>query len=157
MNKKDRQFLLEVKLNWLENFNGELDAKNIKPTINVSIPKEFGGKTKQWSPEHLFLGSICSSFMTTFLAFAKKLKTKISKFHCNIIGQIEIVDGVYQYTHINIYPSVFIIDESLRKNTNLAIEKTHKHCLIINSVIAEVFFHTEIHIEKKPDKNQKKN
>ncbi len=155
MNKKDKQFLLEVELIWLSNFNGLLSSKKIKSKIKVSIPEAFGGKTKHWSPEHLFLGSICSSFMTTFFAFTKKLKAKILNLECNAIGQIEIVDGKYQFTHINVYPNIYIVDESQRKLAHLCLEKTHKQCLIINSINAEMFFHSEIHLGNA-DKNEKK-
>ena len=142
--KNDKQFLFEVQLNWLADTRGILSARDARGTIHVATPPRFGGEGKPWSPEHFFLSAISSSFMTTYLAFAKKLHLGISKFECNAIGQIELVDGKYKFTHINLYPKIYIANESLREKATLALEKTHKNCLVTNSVQTEVFYHSEV-------------
>ena len=81
----------------------------------MAIPPKFGGDGKEWSREHLFLGSISSCYMTIYLVFAKKMDFEITHFECNAIGQIELVDGKYKFTHVNLYPKVYIADESLRE------------------------------------------
>jgi peroxiredoxin-like protein len=145
--KKDKQFFFDVQLNWLEGKRGILSAKDAAGTIHVATPPEFGGEGKPWSPEHLFLSSISSCFMTTFLAFADKLHLEISKLDCDTVGQIEIIEGRYKFSEINLYPRIFIANESLRELTNKVVEKTHKYCLITNSVNAIVYYHTEVLIE----------
>jgi organic hydroperoxide reductase OsmC/OhrA len=142
--KTNKQFLFEVQLNWLADTRGILSAHDANGTIHVATPPEFGGGGKPWTPEHYFLSSISSSFMTTYLAFAKKLHFTISNFECNAIGQIEIIDGKYKFTNINLYPKIFIAGETLREKANLALEKTHKYCLVTNSVNADVFYHSEV-------------
>lgn len=82
--------------------------------------------------------------MTTYLAFAKKIHFEIFHFECDTIGQIEIVDGKYKFTHINLYPKIFIVDETLREKATLALEKTQKYCLVTNSVNAAVIYHPEV-------------
>ena len=91
--KREKQFFFEVQLNWLADTRGILSAKDANGTIHVATPPEFGGEGKPWTPEHLFLSSISSCFMTTYLAFAKKLHFDISHFGCDTIGQIEIIMG----------------------------------------------------------------
>ncbi len=147
--KTDKQFLFEVKLYWQEKNNGILSAVDADGTIDVATPPEFGGEGKPWSPEHLFLSSISSCFMTTYLAFAKKLQFEITNFECNTIGQIEIVNGKYKFTLINVYPKISVADETLKEKANTALEKTHKYCLISNSINAAIFYHSEILIDKK--------
>jgi peroxiredoxin-like protein len=142
--KTDKQFLFEVQLNWLESTNGVLTAKDADGLIHVGTPPEFGGEEKTWSPEHLFLSSISSCYMTTYLAFAKKLGFEISHFECNTIGQIQIIDEKYKFTNINIYPKIFIAKEELREKATTALNKTHKYCLVTNSLNANVFYHSEI-------------
>jgi peroxiredoxin-like protein len=146
--KTDKQFLFEVNLNWQEKSKGILSAIDVDGTIHVATPTEFGGEGKLWSPEHLFLSSISSCFMTTYLAFAKKLQFNISAFECNSIGQIEIVEGKYKFTLINVYPKILVADESLKEKANVALEKTHKYCLISNSINAAIFYHSQIKIEQ---------
>ena len=142
--KTNKQFLFEVQLNWLTAKKGVLFAKDAEGTLHVATPPIFGGEGKPWTPEHLFLSSISSCFMTTYLAFAQKSGFEISDFDCNIIGQIEIVEGRYKFTNINLYPKVYIANESLREKASVALEKTHKYCLITNSVNAGIFYHSEI-------------
>jgi peroxiredoxin-like protein len=145
--KTDKHFLFEVQLHLKENNKGILSASDADGTIDVATPPEFGGEGNPWSPEHLFLSSICSCFMTTYLAFAKKLQFKISNFECNTIGQIEIVNGKYKFTHIDVYPIISISEEALKEKANVALEKTHKYCLISNSINAEIFYHSKIIIK----------
>jgi peroxiredoxin-like protein len=146
--KTDKQFLFEVKLNWQEKNKGILSASDAEGTIDVATPPEFGGEGKPWSPEHLFLSAVSSCFMTTYLAFAKKLQFEIANFECNTIGQIEIVNGKYKFTLINVYPKIFVSNESVRQKANMALEKTHKYCLISNSINAAIFYHSEIKVAK---------
>ena len=148
-NKTDKQLFFDVNLNWLKDTTGILSSKNADGTIHVATPKEFGGEGNQWTPEHFFLSAISSCFMTTFLSFTKKLHFEIEDFTCEIIGQLEIVDGKYKFTNINLYPKVYLADETLREKANVALEKTHKYCLITNSVNATVLYHDEIIIGNK--------
>jgi organic hydroperoxide reductase OsmC/OhrA len=142
--KTDKQFFFEVNLNYLAGTRGILSAKDAEGTLHVATPPEFGGQGKPWTPEHFFLSSISGCFMTTYLVFAKKFQFAISNFECNAIGQVEIAEGKYKFTNINLFPKIYIADESLREKANLAVEKTHKYCLITNSLNAAVFYHTEV-------------
>jgi peroxiredoxin-like protein len=146
--KTDKQFLFEVKLNWQEKNKAVLSAVDADGTIDVATPPEFGGEGKPWSPEHLFISAISSCFMTTYLAFAKKLQFQIADFECNTIGQIEIVNSKYKFTLINLYPKIYVADEALKEKANAALEKTHKYCLISNSINAAIFYHSEIKVKK---------
>lgn len=144
--KTDKRFLFEVQLNWLTGKRGIISAKDAEGTLHVATPPKFGGEGNPWSPEHLFLGSISSCFMTTYLAFAKKLGFEISNLECNAIGQIRIVEGKYKFTNIDLYPKVYIATESLREKAMRALEKTHRYCLVSNSINVEVIYHSEISV-----------
>ncbi len=147
--KTDKHFLFEVSIDWLNANNGAITAKDVKEKIHVALPAEFGGDAtlELWSPEHLFLSSIASCFMTTYLVFAKKFGFNISSFSCNAIGQIEVVNEKYKFTIIDLYPNVFINSEALKLKATMALEKTHKYCLITNSLDAKVFYHSQIIIK----------
>lgn len=146
--KTEKQFFFEVQLNWLADSRGILSAKDAEGTVHVATPPEFGGQGKPWTPEHLFLSSISSCFMTTYLAFAKKLHFEIAGFECSAIGQIQIVEGKYKFTKIDVYPKIYITDDTVREKANQGVEKTHKYCLITNSINAAVFYHSEVLIKR---------
>lgn len=151
--KTDKQFLFEVALQWQNNNTGILSSTDASGTIDIATAPEFGGVEKSWSPEHLFLSAINGCYMTTYLAYAKKLQFAISNFQCNTIGQIEIVEGKYKFTIVNIYPKIFIANESLREKANMALQKTHKNCLIFNSINAAIFFHSSILLKEEISSN----
>jgi len=142
--KKDKQFLFDVQLNWLNDNKGILTTNDVKDTLRVALPQVFDGEGEQWSPEHLFLSSLSSCFMTTYLVFAKKMQFEISHFDCNIIGQVELVDGHYEFTTVNIYPKVYIAVEAYRQKAIAALEKTQKYCLVSQSVKSRIIYHGEI-------------
>ncbi len=150
MRKGNRQFLFEVDLNWLSENKGILSANDAAGAIQVATPAAFGGKGKEWSPEHLFLGSVSSCFMTTYLLFARKSELEVSRFECNIIGQIELTDGKYQFTHINIFPKIYVADEALKEKAKLVLQKTQQYCLVANSIKAKMIYHAEVLKDSPP-------
>ena len=147
MSGKTGKHLFQVQLNWLSNKKGLLSSNDALGTLHVETPPAFGGEGKPWTPEHFFLGAISSCFMTTYLAFIKKLQFEIVDLECEAIGQIEMVDGKYKFTQVDLYPKVYIDTEMLREKASLAMEKAHKYCLISNSVNADIFYHSQILIK----------
>jgi organic hydroperoxide reductase OsmC/OhrA len=136
--------LFEVDLHWIAESRGTLHSKETTGVLHVEAPPAFGGKGKPWTPEHFFLGAISSCFMTTFLFFAKKFELPIVSLSCPAIGKVELVEGRLKFVNIDLYPEIKIADEILRDKAKLALEKTHKHCLISNSVNADIFYHSRI-------------
>ena len=147
LRKKEKQFLFQVELNWLSKQKGILSAHDVRGTVHVATPASFGGEGKDWSPEHLFLGSLSSCFMATYLVFTKKFLFEISRFECNVIGQVELIEGKYQFTSINIFPKIYVADDALIEKARLALQKTQEYCLVSNSIKAEVIYHSEVIID----------
>ena len=146
--KKSKQILFEVRLDWLTKKKGLLSARDAEGTLHVATPPAFGGEGKPWTPEHLFLSSISSCFMATFLSFADKFDFGISCFECSAIGQISFHEGRYRFSTIDLFPKIYIPDTVLREKAVMALEKTHQYCIITNSVSAPVFYHSEILVEE---------
>ncbi len=144
MGKTNKHFLFETDLNWITATTGIVSVKNRMEKITVDMPAAYGGTGLAWSPEELFLASISSCFQMTYLAYAKSLHFGITHFDCSVIGQVEIIDGKYKFTNINVYPQIFIASETLRDKANMALEKTHHHCLVTNSVNSLVYYHSKI-------------
>jgi peroxiredoxin-like protein len=148
---RPQTILFETKLDWVTQQQGVLSAQNISDTIRVATPLEFGGEGSLWSPEHLFLASISSCFMTTYLAFANKFRFTISDFTCNVIGEIGLVSGKYQFTRINIFPIVYISEQALKETARKALHKTQEYCLISHSVAAALIYHPEVRVGERPE------
>jgi peroxiredoxin-like protein len=142
--KTEKKILFSTDLNWAGDEKGIISSPAVRQSIPVSAPAEFGGVEGEWSPEHLFLGSVASCFMSTFLAFVKKIRFDISGFECSATGQVEVAEGKYKFTSIHLYPKVYIKNESEKEKAQLAMEKAEKYCLISNSINAEIVCHPEI-------------
>jgi organic hydroperoxide reductase OsmC/OhrA len=114
----------------------------------VSTPPEFGGPHGDWSPEHLFLSSVTSCFMSTYLVFVHKMKIDHTGFECTATGQVELVDGKYRFTYIHLYPRAFVGSDTDVEKAEVALEKAKKYCLISNSINAQIVQHPEVVIAK---------
>jgi len=145
------QYYFEVQLNWKGGSKGLLSAADVKGTIEVATPPEFtGGVQDIWSPEHLFLSSLSSSYMTTYLAFAEKSRLTIGHFECNAIGEVNVLEGHLEFTTINLFPKIYVLNEADIPIANEAMFKTNRHCIIANSVKSHLIHHGEVLIEKHP-------
>ncbi len=155
--KSSKQFLFEVQLHWIAENRGTLFAKDATGILHVETPPAFGGKGKPWTPEHLFLGAISSCFMTTFLAFARKNELTIEHFSCPASGRIELVDGKYIFTHIDLYAEIHIMNESQQEKAKETLEQARKYCLVANSINPEIAYHTQVFIDKKEQSSNSEN
>jgi peroxiredoxin-like protein len=150
LHKTDKHYLFEVQLNWLHQSTGVISAHDTDSTIHVATPPAFGGEGKSWSPEHLLLGALGSCFMTTYLAFAKKLDFGISRLECNSIGHIELQEGKFRFTRIDVYPKIFTTAATDDDKAKRALEKTQQYCLVSNSLNAGVIYHGEVLVDPHP-------
>jgi organic hydroperoxide reductase OsmC/OhrA len=146
--KKNKPIIFTTDLHWSGDGFGVVSSHALK-SFSVSTSPEFGGPEGEWSPEHLFLSSIISCFMSTYLVFVNKMKIENTGFECTATGQVEIVDGKYKFTYIHIYPKAIVGNDGDVERARVAMEKTKKYCLISNSVNAEIVQHPEVVIAKQ--------
>jgi organic hydroperoxide reductase OsmC/OhrA len=146
--KSNKPIIFTTELYWSGDKLGIVGSPSLK-SFSVSTSPEFGGTEGEWSPEHLFLCSITSCFMSTYLSFVNKMKIENTGFECSSTGQVELVDGKYKFTYIHIYPKAFVGNDADVEKARVAMEKTKKYCLISNSVSAEIVQHPEVAISKQ--------
>lgn len=133
------QHQYQVKLNWIEERKGILQSDVLNSKIEVVTPPEFPkGIPGFWSPEHLFVASVNSCFMTTFLAVAENSKLEFTHFECNAIGTLDRVDGKFCITEIVLSPILTIADETYKDKGIRVMEMSEKACLITNSITSKV-------------------
>jgi organic hydroperoxide reductase OsmC/OhrA len=85
----------EVNLLWDSETKGILSSPVIPSKIEVATPPEFPkGIKEKWTPEHLFVASVSSCLMSTFLLIAEKSKLEFISFETNAIGTIEKIKSL---------------------------------------------------------------
>lgn len=137
MEQKSKVYHYQTTVKWTEQRKGVMSCEG-KPEVRVATPPEFKGHEGIWSPEDLFVASANVCLMTTFLAVAERAGLAFSSYESTAEGQLELVDGKFQFTAITIRPSITLkAGEDVVKVKEL-IEKAERNCLISNSMKATV-------------------
>lgn len=146
ISKTDKhQYFFEVALKRTSGRKGKLSAKDVKESIEIATAPEFkGGVPDIWTPEHLFLGSVASGFMTAYLGMAEKRNLKIINLTCGAIGQINLYENHLEFTTINLYPKIYIEDKSQLNIANELLLSSYMHCIVANSIKPLLINHGEV-------------
>lgn len=145
-----QQYHFEVQLNWQQDHKGVITARDVKDSIHVATPAAFaGGVPDMWSPEHLFLSSLSSCFMTTYLAIAEKRRLSITHFECNATGEIHLVEGHLEFKTISLFPKIYVAKEEELSIANEVMLKAYKHCIIANSIKLQLVHQGKV-LQEKP-------
>ena len=133
----ENQYFYRTEVEWTGERHGELRAPAL-PKLDVDAPQEFKGHDGVWTPEHLFVASVNSCFMTTFLAIAENSKLDFVKFKADAEGTLENVkDHGLMITHITLRPKLVLKHSRDTERALRIFRKAEKHCLISNSIRAE--------------------
>ena len=71
MKSKQKKFIYKSSVIWQGQKLGLISSID-KPSFKVATPPEFKGHPGTWTPEDLFISSVNSCIMTTFLYFIEK-------------------------------------------------------------------------------------
>ena len=135
-----------TEVEWTDERHGDLRAP-VLPQLHVDAPPEFKGHDGAWTPEHLFVASVNSCFMTTFLAIAENSKLDIVRFKAAATGKLEKTNGRgFVMTEIILHPQLVIADARDFDRANRILDKAEKHCLISNSIKSKTKLKPEISI-----------
>ncbi|WP_143306414.1 OsmC family protein [Chitinophaga vietnamensis] len=140
----------ETRLNWLELKRGIITSGEVKDLIRVATPPAFGGDGEEWSPEHLLISALSSSFMSTYLYYASQLGFDISHFVCKVKGVIALSEGRYVFSQIHLYPRIYVTDDACLGKAREALEKAKANCIVANSLKAAIIFNSEVARDPHP-------
>jgi organic hydroperoxide reductase OsmC/OhrA len=142
----ENSYFYTTEIEWTGERHGDLRAP-VMPNLQVDAPPEFKGHDGVWTPEHLFVASVNSCFMTTFLAIAENSNLEVVSFHAAAKGKLEKVDGQgLMMTQISLRPALVILHERDRERALRILEKAKKHCLISNSIKTETLLEADVKI-----------
>ena len=142
---KTKQFTYRNSLRWLGEKRGLLSCPS-KPDIEVATPPEFKGHPGIWTPEELFVASINTCIMTTFLYYANKEGLEFLSYQSDAEGILERIDNKFMFSQIVVKPRISVnSDSEVQKIKNL-IEFSKQHCLISNSIKSEVILKVNVQV-----------
>lgn len=142
------QYYFEVEVKQLEGPRFSMRSKNVKNTLEVATAAVFkNGVPGTWSAEELFLGSMCSGYMSAFLGLARIKKLHVTQITCSAIGQVNLYDNHLEFTTINLYPKVTIESDDELQCANELVLSAYKQCIVANSVKSMLINHGEVTVE----------
>lgn len=143
----DKKHEYQVDLDWKEGRIGTMSSPELDEKIEVATPPQFdGGVEGVWSPEHLFVSSVSSCFMTTFVAIAEYSKLKFENLKVNAIGKLSKKDGKFVVSEITLNPELTITDEKFVDKAKRIMEKAEEACLITRSIKTSIHFEPTVTI-----------
>lgn len=97
------------------------------------------GEQARWSPEHLFLSSLASCTMISYLAHAEHKGVEVIDYSSEIGGTVmrRVEDGRYAFVHVHQRPKVVVAAGQADQAREL-IGKAERDCFISASTSAEV-------------------
>lgn len=135
----------EVNVKWKSGRLGEMSSPVLDEKLECATPPEFPeGVAGIWSPEHLFVASINSCLMTTFLAIAENSKLDYESFSCKAKGILAKEEGKFMIVEVILEPEVKVKNEEDAEKANKILEKSERACLISNSVKSKISMKTKI-------------
>jgi organic hydroperoxide reductase OsmC/OhrA len=141
-------YTYEVNLKWKGKRKGLLSSPVLPQNIEVATPPEFPkGIEEIWSPEHLFVASINSCLLTTFLSIAENSKLQFISFDSKSVCNVDMIDGKYTITEIILQPKLVIPYSQKPERARHILEMSEKACIISSAIKATIRLEPEIIIE----------
>ena len=131
---------------------GIASAENIQPSIGFSAPPEFQGQSGQsgsWTPEHFFVTSVASCFVSTFSGMADLSKLEFLLLEVDAEGILAKDEGGWRFTQINLRPRLNIAQEKDRERAGRLLEKAEQKCLIVRSLACPTVLEPEIVVQEE--------
>ena len=145
----ENQYFYTTEIQWTGERRGHLSAPEL-PELVVDAPPEFKGHEGFWTPEHLFVASVNSCFMTTFLAIAENSKFDFVSLHVGAEGKLEKQEGQgFMITEIILRPRLVLRDVRGAERALRILQKAERNCLISNSIKSQVTLQPEVTIAEE--------
>ena len=137
-------FYYATEVEWKKGKEGQIGGPGL-PAVSVGAPPEFKGREGLWSPEQLFVASLNTCYMLTFLAIAENSKIPVVSFSSTAKGKLEKVAGSnYQITEILVKPRVVLASANDLGRIPRILEKAKESCFVSNSIKSAIKVEPEI-------------
>jgi organic hydroperoxide reductase OsmC/OhrA len=132
-------FTYEAELRWEGGRRATVSAEE-RPALEITPPSDFpGGDPARWSPEHLFLASLQSCTMLSFVAHCAHNGLEIGTYESRARGRIErrADDQRYAFRDVQLVVMVRMAGGHAAAARALT-DKAERDCFISASTSAEI-------------------
>jgi peroxiredoxin-like protein len=118
--------------------SGVVASDAVPRPISFSAPAEFLGESGVWTPEHFFVASIVTCYVSTFSGMADLSKFNFISLEVEAEGVLEKGAEGWRFTEVKLRPTLKIAREEDRERANRLLEKAERSCLVARSISARV-------------------
>lgn len=134
---KSKSYVYKNSIEWTTERKGVI-ASETKHDIDVATPPEFKGHPGIWTPEDLFVASVNTCIMTTFLHNAERNNLDFVSYSSEAEGLLEIIDKQFMFSEITIRPIIAVRQEADINKARELVALSENNCLISNSIKSKV-------------------
>lgn len=113
-------------------------------TIDLSAAPEFRGNASRTNPEELFVVSLASCQMLTYLFLAARNGVQVTGYADAAEGELAVKDGKLRMTRVTLHPTITIAAGADPAKAHDLVERAHGDCFIANSVACDVAIEASI-------------
>lgn len=143
--KAYKSFRYSAGLVWTGARNGRATDAG-KPDIVVGSPPDFRGQEGVWSPEHLFVSSLSTCLMLTFLAMAERRNVEVAAYSSDAEALLENVEGKYQITVVTVRPKITLKSAAGLEAAREITGRMETNCFISSSIKSRIDLQAELMI-----------
>lgn len=139
----------QVDLHWKEEQGANISSILFKDHIDSPLHSCLTILTDEiWSAEHLFIGSLVSSYTAAFLKSVHNKDIRYKNFKSSARATVVFSDKYAGITDIVIRPIITIIEKKQINKTLKIFSLCKKHCLVLNAINTRVHIFPSVVVEK---------
>jgi acyl carrier protein len=109
-----------------------------RPELAMSAPPQYRGDGTRLSPEELFVASLASCQLLTYLALAERAGITVMRYEDRPVGTLARADRRMRMTEVWLRPRITLAPGSDVIKARDLVEAAHEACFVANSVTAAV-------------------
>ncbi|HTX14857.1 MAG TPA: OsmC family protein [Candidatus Baltobacteraceae bacterium] len=126
--------------------SGVIASDAVPKPICFSAPPEFQGEAGLWTPEHFFVASVVTCYVSTFSAMSDVSKLSFVSLEVDADGVLEKGAEGWRFTEVRLRPTLKIAREEDRERANRLLEKAERSCLVARSISARVTMQSDVSV-----------
>jgi organic hydroperoxide reductase OsmC/OhrA len=109
-----------------------------KASIEGSADPSYRGDTARVNPEELFVASVASCHLLTYLALAVRARMDVISYADDAEGIMQMVGDKMKVTDVILRPSIVLGAGADLDKAQALHDQAHKQCFIANSVTCDI-------------------
>ena len=115
-----------------------------RPPIAMSAPPQYHGDPGRLSPEELFVASVASCQLLTYLALAARAGVAVARYEDAPVGTLAMADRRMRMTEVLLRPRITLARGTDPAKARSLVDAAHDACFVANSTTATVRIEPEI-------------